>query len=290
MSINNLNLSLLHAGKVDLDHRWDFDNVISPFSRLYLITRGHAQVFHSGHTYDLKPGYLYLIPSYTYSRYKCEKTFTQYYLSILEESDDQGSIFDHHEFQYEVPAHPHDAQILDRILELNDDRMLLNDDPKAYDNVPTMLAYKARNDQMNPGNFLETRGLMTALLSRFIKGKKVTQSVSLKNQEKINAIIRFIRQNLHRELTVAELANEAHLNADYFSRVFYEIVKIRPVKFIQEKRIERAQLLLSTTTYSISEIASKVGLDNISYFTRLFKKQLGRTPGEYRQSKWQNDI
>ncbi|RED95247.1 AraC family transcriptional regulator [Marinoscillum furvescens] len=290
MSINNLNLSLLHAGKVDLDHHWDFDNVISPFSRLYLITHGQAQVFHSGQTFDLKPGYLYLIPSYTYSRYKCESTFTQYYLSILEESDDQGSIFDHHEFLYEVPAHPNDALILDRILELNDDRMLLNDDPKAYDNVPTMLAYKARNDRMNPGSFLETRGLMTALLSRFIKGKKVTRSVSLKNQEKINNIIRYIRQNLHRELTVAELADEAHLNADYFSRVFFEIVKTRPVKFIQEKRIERAQLLLSTTTYSISEIAAKVGLDNISYFTRLFKKQLGRTPGAYRQSKWQNDI
>lgn len=69
--LQSLKLSLLNVGYAKLDTSWDYDNVISPFSRLYLITKGSAKVYHSYEEFDLKPGHLYLVPSFTYSGYQC---------------------------------------------------------------------------------------------------------------------------------------------------------------------------------------------------------------------------
>jgi AraC-like DNA-binding protein len=60
---------------------------------------------------------------------------------------------------------------------------------------------------------------------------------------------------------------------------------MRPNKYIQSKRIERAQLLLLSTNNSLKQIAEKVGLENVSYFTRIFKSHTGKTPGAFREGQ-----
>ena len=75
-------------------------------------------------------------------------------------------------------------------------------------------------------------------------------------------VLNYIHENLHENLTVNQLADYCHLNTDYFSRVFNENFGMRPNKYIQSKRIERAQLLLLSTNNSLKQIAEKVGLDN----------------------------
>ncbi|MFY0598182.1 MAG: helix-turn-helix transcriptional regulator [Cyclobacteriaceae bacterium] len=285
-SIDNLNLTLLNAGKVDLDSKWNYDNVISPFSRLYLITRGVARVYHSGKTFHLIPNHIYLIPSYTYSRYQCDDHFTQYYLSILEEPGEGESIYDTCQFIYERTASERDQDLFDRILELNPRRSLINDDPESYDNVPSTLNFKTKNSQLPTDAYLETKGIMSILFSRFISREKKQEGEKYLRNSRINESLKYIRTNLHKELTVSMLAEQAHLNADYYSRLFQEVWGIRPVKFIQMRRIERAQLLLTTTKYTLGDIAEKVGLGNLSYFSRLFKSQTGKTPGDYRKEQW----
>lgn len=100
-------------------------------------------------------------------------------------------------------------------------------------------------------------------------------------------VLNHIHENLHKNLTVKQLADFCHLNTDYFSRVFNENFGMRPNKYIQSKRIERAQLLLHSTNKSIKQIAEKVGLENLSYFTRIFKNHTGKTPGIFREEKLQ---
>jgi YesN/AraC family two-component response regulator len=62
---------------------------------------------------------------------------------------------------------------------------------------------------------------------------------------------------------------------------------MRPNKYIQSKRIERAKLLLLSTNNSLKQIAEKVGLDNSSYFTRIFKNHTGKTPSVFREKRLQ---
>ncbi|MFY0654208.1 MAG: helix-turn-helix transcriptional regulator [Cyclobacteriaceae bacterium] len=285
-SLKQLTLSLINIGHTSLNKSWNYDNVISPFTRMYYIDGGEAKVYHHNQVFDLKPGFLYLIPSFTYSRYKCDDFMSQYYISFFEELGEGLSIYNLKAFQYEVQATQQDINNFKRLLEINPNRALVNDDPKVYDNHPTLTSYEGKNEAMSSSAFLESNGLLLALFSRFILEQNVTNSNDSITAQRIMDSIQFINENIKFELTVEYLANQFHMNVDYFSRAFKEQLGIRPVNYIQTKRIERAQLLLSTTTDTIPEVASKIGLSNLSYFSRLFKKQTGKSPGEFRKQRW----
>ena len=54
-------------------------------------------------------------------------------------------------------------------------------------------------------------------------------------------------------------------------------------EYVNRLRIERSCRLLRTTRLSVAEISLAVGFEDQSYFTRIFKKQLGQSPGKYRE-------
>ncbi|MDX1769279.1 helix-turn-helix domain-containing protein [Arenibacter troitsensis] len=284
--LQTLKLALLNVGYAKLDPLWDYDDVISPFIRLYYITTGSAMVYHSNRAIELKPGHIYLIPSYTFGRYKCDDYHEQYYISCLEEIKNGYSIFNFSNFIYESKANPMDLYYFKRILELNPNRNLENNNPKVYDNRPTLMDFEKKNEELSPSEFMETHAILEILLSRFIKN---TNSTSAKNNVKkeFGMVLNYIHENLHENLTVKQLADFCHLNTDYFSRVFNENFGMRPNKYIQSKRIERAQLLLLSTNNSLKQIAEKVGLENLSYFNRIFKSHTGTTPGIFREEHLQ---
>lgn len=284
--LQSLKLSLLNTGYAKLDPLWDYDDVISPFIRLYYITKGSAMVYHSNEAVELKPGHIYLIPSYTFGRYKCDEYHEQYYISCLEEIKNGYSIFNFSSFIYESKASPMDLYYFRRILELNPYRQLENNNPKVYDNRPTLMEFEKRNEELTPSAYMETHAILEILISRFIKDMN-TQSTKSNVKKEFGMVLNYIHENLHENLTVKQLADFCHLNTDYFSRVFNESFGMRPNKYIQSKRIERAQWLLLSTNNSLKQIAEKVGLENPSYFTRIFKTHTGKTPGVFREERLQ---
>ena len=58
---------------------------------------------------------------------------------------------------------------------------------------------------------------------------------------------------------------------------------LRPIEYINLTRIKEAQIQLVSTNEPIKVIAMEVGIDNLAYFSRLFKKYVGNTPSEYRK-------
>jgi YesN/AraC family two-component response regulator len=282
--LQSLKLSLLNTGYAKLDPLWDYDDVISPFIRLYYITKGSAMVYHSNEAIELKPGHIYLIPSYTFGRYKCDEYHEQFYISCLEEIKNGYSIFNFSSFIYESKANPMDLYYFRRILELNPNRQLENNNPKVYDNRPTLMDFEKKNEELSLSAYMETHAILEILLSRFIRVAN-SQSMKTNVKKEFGMVLNYIHENLHENLTVNQLADYCHLNTDYFSRVFNENFGMRPNKYIQSKRIERAQLLLLSTNNSLKQIAEKVGLDNPSYFTRIFKNHTGKTPGVFRVEK-----
>ena len=99
---------------------------------------------------------------------------------------------------------------------------------------------------------------------------------------KIHDAISYIMLNLEKKLTVSSLAERANQNTDYFSRNFQHIVGDRPLDYIQSKRIEKAQYLIVTTQLTYSEIAQVTGFENVSYFSKTFKRLTGMSPRKYR--------
>jgi AraC-like DNA-binding protein len=284
--VKNLKLGLLHIGFIQLDERWQYDNVISPFSRLYLITDGEGWVWHNGQKFVLRPGSLYLIPSFTYSRYHCDRFLEQYYISFFDEMSEGLSIYDLKSMAYETNANELDYRLMERLLALNPGRTIKEADPKTYDNRPEVLSFNQPKPNQSTSQYVETHGILLQLFSRFFASENDQDRQRAKGFHQLAVVLQYIDSHLHEKLTVEQLASNANLNADYFSRLFLSIVGIRPVDYIINKRLERAQLLMMTSSSALKEIAESVGIPSIYYFSRLFKRRFGIPPGQYRETIW----
>ena len=72
-----------------------------------------------------------------------------------------------------------------------------------------------------------------------------------------------------------------YLSADHLARIFKKETGETLVKYITDKRINASKELLSETKTPIAQVASEVGYDNYSYFTKIFKEKIGVSPGDY---------
>lgn len=92
----------------------------------------------------------------------------------------------------------------------------------------------------------------------------------------------YFNENYNRNINIEEYASSRGMSVSWFIRNFKKYTGQTPMQFIVSLRINNAQLLLETTEYSINQIASIVGYDNQLYFSRLFHKQKGVSPMQYR--------
>ena len=121
---------------------------------------------------------------------------------------------------------------------------------------------------------------MIQLLSYFLKDATPKHKYE---DERINSCIKFIHENLDKDLTISQLADISCLTKDHLIRIFKQMMGYTPIKYINLKKIEKAQFMLLTTDMTVSEIALELSFDNISYFNRLFKQTINITPSEYRE-------
>ncbi len=95
--------------------------------------------------------------------------------------------------------------------------------------------------------------------------------------------IQFFNDHYHTEISIEEYAASRGMSVSWFIRSFKQYTHTTPMQYLVERRMTNAQVLLETTNYSISEIANLVGYDNPLYFSRIFKKQKGMSPSDYRK-------
>lgn len=93
---------------------------------------------------------------------------------------------------------------------------------------------------------------------------------------------KYIILHYNEPLTLSELAKQAYLNEEYFSRLFKKETGKTFTEYLLEVRMQRAQNLLKNSELNISEIAELVGIPNPSYFSSQFKKYFGVTPKQIR--------
>jgi len=103
--------------------------------------------------------------------------------------------------------------------------------------------------------------------------------------EYVEKIICYLNENYYRKITLNELAQETHLSKFHMSRLFCQKTGASPIEYLMRIRINKAKELLRQTTYSVSQISEKVGLENTSYFIRFFRRFEVMSPGEFRK-KW----
>jgi AraC-like DNA-binding protein len=93
-----------------------------------------------------------------------------------------------------------------------------------------------------------------------------------------------IQHNLYANLSLDELARLCHLSTSSFKRKFTETFNASPKKYISQKKIEKAAVLLKKEDSRVSDIAYDVGFDSLATFNRNFTSIYGKSPSEYRLS------
>ena len=95
--------------------------------------------------------------------------------------------------------------------------------------------------------------------------------------------INYINLNLSNSLSVQDIANLFYVSPTYLSRIFKKEVNCSIIEYINKERIKRSTVLLRDTDLQIHNISYLVGVDDFNYFSRLFKKHMGKTPSQYRK-------
>lgn len=99
--------------------------------------------------------------------------------------------------------------------------------------------------------------------------------------DNVYSALKYICHNLHRKLSLEEIAAHTGLSKYYFCREFKRMTCLTPVQYINQARCESASNLLGAGQYTVKEVAVMVGFDNFSYFSSVFKKYTGLLPSEY---------
>ncbi|MBS0030504.1 helix-turn-helix domain-containing protein [Chitinophaga sp. 22321] len=276
--------TLLNVDHVKLGSKWNYKNVISPYFRIYYIDGGAGEIWDSSARIKLEPGFLYIIPSFTLCNLVCPHYLSQYFVQFFEESSDNISLFEKNRSILRVKAAEIDILNFARLLEINPGRGInRSDNPRVYEKNIFYNEYRELNNRQSMSTFTETHGILLQLVSRFLTAETFKHKDAGQVPVKILNAISYIQLNLQHDLSVTNLAKRANLHTDYFSRLFHQHTGERPVKYIHEKRIERAQYLMVTTQMTFSEIAAQTGFENIFYFSKIFKKITGMSPGNYKK-------
>jgi AraC-like DNA-binding protein len=284
--LDRLEIELLNIEHYCVGREWNYRNVNNPYSRIYLVTGGFGIIKHHGQTFELHPGNLYLIPCFTKIEMFCPDSFRHYYVHFttrIETGLDILSIFDCR-YQAEAARHSISSALFDRLLTLNPDRQLHEYDARKPI-YPKVLDHAHRLDQKkSPADLLETNALMRLLLAVFFADFDWPQTHNtLHGLTRFQNVLEYIRQNLHRPITIVQLAEAAKLNPTYFSNLFSRYMGISPIQYINKRRIEESQRLLLRPDRTLYQIARAVGFSDEYYFSRVFKKIVGIAPDHYRK-------
>jgi len=93
----------------------------------------------------------------------------------------------------------------------------------------------------------------------------------------------YVYENFQENITRVEVASAVYLTPDYLGKIFKLEEGIAINHFINQCRIKKAQELLISTDYTVSQIAYDVGFNNLSYFSTIFKKDVGKSPYMYKK-------
>ncbi len=142
------------------------------------------------------------------------------------------------------------------------------------DYLPTILEMKSLDE------------IKTWFLSKISSScKNIVQSKEKQCSSSIEKAKTYILQQYNNDISLDDVSREVDISPYYFSKLFKEETGENFIEYLTAVRIEKAKQLLMNSSFSMKEICGEVGYADPNYFSRIFKKNVGVTPTEFKEER-----
>ncbi len=193
------------------------------------------------------------------------------------------------EFRFESPLTSAALAGIDPIIYA---RSIKDEDPPTFEPILRALCREERSNL--PGSRAATEELVKLLFIHVLRSEMARRrrepgsckgtSLALMFDPSLQRVAELLHRSPERPWTVAALAEEAHMSRTSFAVKFTETTGISPFAYLTYVRMLNSIELLSATTYTLEEIAERVGYGSEAAFSTAFKREIGVAPGAYRRS------
>ncbi len=155
--------------------------------------------------------------------------------------------------------------------------------------TPILFDLEREWQQKKPGYRLLIKADLLTLLARiyrhYVEQDSFGDHISgaFQNHHSILIAVDYINSHYQEDLTLGQMAELAHMSQHYFSAMFSRIMQMPFSRYVLQRRLTQAGMLLKTTYLPVTEIALHTGFGTVSYFNKVFKKIYGTAPGTYRK-------
>ena len=145
------------------------------------------------------------------------------------------------------------------------------------------------------GYYLELGALRNRMLVMFMRyyGYKKRENAEMEIHDgelsRLISILKYIEENFSRKITLEEVAKSCYLNPYYFSHYFHDKMGMTFRQFLTYTRVDHARKRLIETKDKVMDIAVASGFSGAQSFSRAFKEEFGKSPGQYRQAMGDRD-
>ncbi len=134
--------------------------------------------------------------------------------------------------------------------------------------------------------------LLDIFLRRVARHSELTPFIPTTNGRKAHRdceqVRRYIDSHFRENLRLDDLAAQVQINKYYLSHTFQREFGVSPISYLISRRIQESRYLLSSTDYTLSQIAHMLGFSSLSYFSQSFRRLEGISPMEYRRQHLNN--
>ena len=264
---HKLNTKLLYISMSKYEGDWNSIPHIHHFTELFYVVSGKGNFCLKNETYPISSNDLIIVPSNT------EHTERSYNASPLEY----------------IVLGIEGITFMDT--ETSGSRILYNyTEKKELLNLLDLMLKEVQKKP--PGYHLVCQNLLDVLLIQIIRRQKLVPATisSTKMNRECGQIKQYLDSNYADNISLDTLAAMAHMNKYYLVHAFTKYAGLSPISYLNAKRLETSKKLLTSTDFSISQIAASVGFSSQSYFSQVFRKEMDMTPNEYRKKKIEDDI
>ncbi len=151
------------------------------------------------------------------------------------------------------------------------------------DEFEQLLATRNKSYQLN--SFILAANIIKKMFALFTVNSNAKPE-QFKQDFNLSKVTGFMEENISQKINLQQIADSLKLSKFYFAKKFLQHTGVSPIRYFLELKIKHACKLLDESNISVKDVALKIGYDDPYYFSRLFKKIMGLSPTQYRQSQY----